>query len=856
MKGGITIIHQDNFILNKKMLYRPRLHSLIREGLQYPLLVILAGPGYGKTQAMASCLAEYDGTVLWLRLSSLDNLPIHFWNHLIQVLEYEHIDLALGLKALEFPDTLSKFNDFEQLLVKYASEKKQIVWVFDDFGGINDQKIKNFFLMMAKMELDNFHFVLISNMLTSTESIAFMSSRQFLILATDLRFTQSEILELYNMYGISLKKEELYAVERYTEGWPLPLHLLVLQHNKMPNLIHQNKRLTHNVITLLFEERFFSTYLKPQQKLLIKLSMLNSFTKSFAIDLYEGDAIDLEILWFHVFLINEPSTDHYFFHHLYHLFLKEKKYLLNAQEKKQVWQKAAKYYVSTGDIIEAVDCYRKCGDHVGMLEVICDFVRSQNELTEGTAAYFLEHIDLLSPEEVLENPIADYLRVRIYCSTVQLEKAEALLLDLEKRLLSDGTVDALNLLGEVYVMIGAVHMMKNKEDFGDYYKKASTYLSESTKFQSKNKLLTRNGHNFSMADNLPGAKERMEQAVHYGVHWMAKVLSGGMSGMEHIFSAEAAYLSYQMEDAKQHAYRAVYKAEIYYQYDLVCNGYCILARIGFMQGEYEEMSKHIQSIVEYAERYNIGVLRDIRDTALGWYYIKLRDYKRVPQSILTFNNSDQPILEYGRLQIVYANYLINMGEYAKLIGMLENPRGLYLARGIWPDRICLFIMLAIGYYKLQNMDAAMEALWVAYDMSYNNGLTTLFIEAEHHICSLIDIARQQNKYKFSNEWLDFIYKQASNFIKRASTVRITYQNQNPIKSVKNNPLSKRERDVLQALSQGLTREEISFKYYISINTVKSAIRSIYNKLNANNRAEAVSIAIAHGYIEGYSSNNT
>lgn len=58
------MLHQDNLSVDQGILQRPRLHSLIHEGLQHPLLVMLAGPGYGKTQAMSDYLAESSADVL------------------------------------------------------------------------------------------------------------------------------------------------------------------------------------------------------------------------------------------------------------------------------------------------------------------------------------------------------------------------------------------------------------------------------------------------------------------------------------------------------------------------------------------------------------------------------------------------------------------------------------------------------------------------------------------------------------------------------------------------------------------------------------------------------------------------
>jgi two-component system nitrate/nitrite response regulator NarL len=61
-------------------------------------------------------------------------------------------------------------------------------------------------------------------------------------------------------------------------------------------------------------------------------------------------------------------------------------------------------------------------------------------------------------------------------------------------------------------------------------------------------------------------------------------------------------------------------------------------------------------------------------------------------------------------------------------------------------------------------------------------------------------------------------------------------------------LSLREMEVLECLSQGLTTAQIATELYISENTVKTHVRHILEKLEAANRAEAVSKATQMGLI--------
>jgi LuxR family maltose regulon positive regulatory protein len=60
------------------------------------------------------------------------------------------------------------------------------------------------------------------------------------------------------------------------------------------------------------------------------------------------------------------------------------------------------------------------------------------------------------------------------------------------------------------------------------------------------------------------------------------------------------------------------------------------------------------------------------------------------------------------------------------------------------------------------------------------------------------------------------------------------------------PLTGREREVLGYLPSHLNREQIATQMYVSPNTVKTHMKSLYRKIGANSRAEAVTIARFHG----------
>jgi DNA-binding NarL/FixJ family response regulator len=60
-------------------------------------------------------------------------------------------------------------------------------------------------------------------------------------------------------------------------------------------------------------------------------------------------------------------------------------------------------------------------------------------------------------------------------------------------------------------------------------------------------------------------------------------------------------------------------------------------------------------------------------------------------------------------------------------------------------------------------------------------------------------------------------------------------------------LSERESEIIALITQGLTNEQIADRAYLSINTVKSYIRTAYRKMGVRSRSQAVLWGIDHGF---------
>jgi DNA-binding NarL/FixJ family response regulator len=70
-----------------------------------------------------------------------------------------------------------------------------------------------------------------------------------------------------------------------------------------------------------------------------------------------------------------------------------------------------------------------------------------------------------------------------------------------------------------------------------------------------------------------------------------------------------------------------------------------------------------------------------------------------------------------------------------------------------------------------------------------------------------------------------------------------------VEQPRDTPLSKRESQILQKVAYGATTKEVAHDLGISAHTVKTHLERIFEKLGANDRAQAVAIALRKGLVD-------
>jgi LuxR family maltose regulon positive regulatory protein len=215
-------IHGERFFLE-----RPRLDDLLKTALQYPLLMVTASPGYGKTQAVSSFLRDYEAVTIWVQLSPEDNLEWRFWEHYTGAISPVNGDLETRLTELGFPETIRQFDRYMTLCYGDTRPRKKLVTVFDDFHNIRDPAILLFFERLLAVPPPETAMVLISRTEPALQTVSLLSRGIVSHITMDeLRFSEEEINRYFQLQNISLTGEELAQVHRDTDGWALAVDLI------------------------------------------------------------------------------------------------------------------------------------------------------------------------------------------------------------------------------------------------------------------------------------------------------------------------------------------------------------------------------------------------------------------------------------------------------------------------------------------------------------------------------------------------------------------------------------------------------------------------------------------------------
>jgi LuxR family maltose regulon positive regulatory protein len=852
--SNIPIVSGNQFYLE-----RPQIFHLFEEALKRQVILVIAGAGYGKTHSVYSFLHSSPYTATWLQLSERDNLGWRFWENFTQAISLHNKAAADKLTKLGFPETEGQFERYLALRHERLAQGVKHVLVFDDFHLIHEKSVRRFVERSINIPYTNISAILISRNEPAVNTMNLLSKGLlFKITEENLRFSQDEIDRYFQKQEIKLSKEILADICHDTEGWAFAIHLLGLALKNNPaGAGYARSSMRYNIFKLI-EGEIFSIISPGLQKYLIKLSLIDRLPLELLNELAAPEETGTDLLKemenIDTFVRFDSYLNVFHIHHLFLEYLSEKTNLLTEEEKQDVYMRAARWCAANNQKMDAISYYEKAGAYDKVIEVVYTLNLA---LPDNIAKFLLDILDRAPREMYAENSAAYILHGRLLFILGRIEEAEAEAKELIRmfkplpltpytsRVLYGSHVN----LGFISMFTG---MRTSRYDFASYFERARHYYPlNPLEVQGPITVISLGSYACWVGSPDKEAMERYLEALTTAVPHISEVMNGCTYGMDDLARTEVAYFKGNMDKAEKLAYQALYKARERNQYEIENRAIFYLLRLSIARGDngaIQELFALLEAQLELPEYVNRYTFYDI---VTGWFYAQTRQTEKIaPWLRSDFEESELNSLMYGLEILVRIKWNISEKRYPAALASMENPKTIFSLGALIFGKIALKALEAVCLYHLDEKKGALRALEAAYGLSESNALDMPFIELGKDMRTLAGIALKDKDCHIPRPWLENIRCSSSAYAKKLFAVMEQYRDRTQGPQDGTAELSSREMEILIGLSRGLTREELAEDGDISINTVKSVIKSVYIKLDAVNRADAVRIATAMGILEG------
>jgi len=826
------------------LLKRPDVENLLKEALTKPFTTIIAGAGFGKTQAVLTALKGMECKAAWIQLSELDNHVARFWERLVFAFGSFGRNPSDSMISLGFPESLLVFDKFLRLLTRELVCKRHYVLVLDDFHCIHNKVILDFFEHFLYTRIQNFSMVFISRT-KSNLNMTGLQSKGLLTCITenDLRFSEDEMDAYFHKQGIELSERQSEDIYSYTNGWIFAIYLigLVVRNGEVDN---PNPVLAAKInIFDLIEEEIFSAASKRLQDLLVEVSALNTLPAGLLKELVGYDySLISEMINISLFIRYDPISDSYFIHQLFREFLWERKGSPKESNIREMHLKAAEWFLNNNHKFEAIEHYRKCNLYDEIFDIILSFTY---HVPKEIADSFISLIEQAPEEVIKERPIMRVAKAKYIWNNNRIEEAKQELVKIRKEYeMLPKTEKSQVVLGEVYLLLAFISIVNIDYEFTELFIMADKCLPGGSRLVNNKTIFSEGANVCSIKNHSTGELKKHQDALFSVAPYASRATHGCTCGMEYLNAAESAFYTGDHKTAPKYAYEAIYQSRQYQQYSTECMANFILVRIFTAKGDYSKITDILDEMKNKLENLQLLDCIPLYDIIEGWFYVKIGKVEKIAKWIKYEEDTRKvfaPVI-LGREYLVRSDGLLTEGRYYELLAFMEQTDRVYEARGILYARIQNKITKAIIHHSMGDCEKSINMLQEAYELTYPNNLIMQYIEYGNQMRTLIHAARKNESCKIPKVWLDKIYTKSSTYAKQLAQVISAYNNVHAIKNTGSPGLSKRESEVLEYLGRGLTREEIAESCYLAVGTVNDILNNIYNKLGAINAADAIRIA--------------
>ena len=855
---------------------RSRLLDLLEKGLTKKIILLSAPAGFGKTTLLANWLREITLPCAWLSLDEDDNDFARFITYLVAALQ--KLDPALDntvLDLLQSPQPTLQNAALTALLNQIEGMETDCVLILDDYHFINEPAIHQALDYLLNYLPATLHLVI-----SSREDPPLPLSRlrgQGLLLEIrmqDLRFTKEEIRQfLAQEIKTTISDQSISRLTARTEGWisGLQMATISLQGSKDPDdFIESFSGSNKYILDYLIEEVLKRQSLDIQQFLLFT-SILERFNGDVCDEILGRDDSQKVLEGLdksNLFLIPlDEERRWYRYHKLFRDLLNHRLMLDYADQIPQLQKKASLWYEQGGWMPLAIDYALEAGEHKRAAGLIAG--EAEHVLMRSEVNTYQRWTAKLPPDLLQKDPDLVYYEAwsrmlkgvdfeEVLISTADLDQIDPKLtgrIDTLKSfiLISKGDFSGAGQIAEgalaklpeddsyfrgmAAYILSVFHILR--QDVKDSLKDIET-LSQTDEFQHnpmlKVMVLSQSARIHIHMGRLTEARQLYEKALESAQdrqgNWIP-IAGEALMGLGDLLR--------ELNELDQAADMILDGIELTQQWrkGAAMEGYLYLSRVKQLQEDWESANQLLEKATRLAIEYDVMVMDD--RLAASWQ-ARLWSFEGqvVPVEIWIKNNQvDRDLGEIqGKNGLILENYLharekiiqarlhLLKGEHNQALSLAQKLIASFEELG-WSDlMIELYLLETLIHHKMGEKEQALGSLEKALRLGGEGGFIGSFLENGPDLEKLL--SGLKNIKEFSTYVQDLLNAFSSRDLKTRTL-------QQPLLE----PLSDRELDVLGFLSGNLTTPEIADEMMISVNTVRTHIKNIYQKLGVHKRSEAV-----------------
>lgn len=387
---------------------RPRLKEKLKASAQFPLTIIHAGTGFGKTTALLA-LCKFFKRTYWYNITEPDRDPTLFIAHLISAFLPESRNLVERLEKGGFTSAGPILTTLINQLTTDLEE--DVVLVLDDYHLVSTvSDIRSWVETIIEQRPPRLHIAIACRQIPETPAfIRWRVKGSVLVIdQKDLSLDTEEIAALFSVHhNFPITDEQTQSLFSYTDGWIIALEMIwqrlqSSRSKKLDNILAELPLALSDIFTFLAQEVLMRQPL-PIQDFLISSSILRQMTAP-ACSAVTGNSncqSILEQLTEKGLFISTVDNTSFHFQRLFQDFLLSQ--VLKAEDKLfELHHKAADFYISQNELEEAIFHRLSANDKREAARLIN--LIGERLLEIGRLRTLAKWIEQLSEEEINEYP--------------------------------------------------------------------------------------------------------------------------------------------------------------------------------------------------------------------------------------------------------------------------------------------------------------------------------------------------------------------------------------------------------------------------------------------------------------------